>query len=291
MAKETATTRKTLTYVDGAWQDGNPQVLGPRSHAVWLGSAVFDGARAIQGRAPDLDRHCARVVNSARLMGLEPMLTGAEIEDLARDGIRRFPGDLDLYICPMFYPEDGFVVPDPESTRFILTIHESPLPEPKGISACLSSFRRPARDMAPTGAKAACLYPNVARCLREAQAKGFDTAVVLDPAGNVAEFAYANLFLVKDGVVSTPVPNGTFLNGITRQRVIALLRDDGVEVVERSVDFADVLEADELFATGNYAKVVPYTRIEDRDLQAGPVGRRARELYFRFAGGASVTSA
>ena len=283
MAKDTTTTSRTLTYVDGVWQDGNPRVLGPRSHAVWLGSAVFDGARAIGGRAPDLDRHCARVVISARLMGLEPMLTGAEIEDLALDGIGRFAGAADLYICPMFYPEDGFIVPDPASTRFILTIHESPLPAPSGISACLSSYRRPARDMAPTGAKAACLYPNVARCLREAQAKGFETAVVLDPNGNVAEFAYANLFVVKDGVVHTPEPNGTFLNGITRQRVIALLRGDGVEVIERSIDFADVLAADELFGTGNYAKVVPYTRIEDRKIEAGPMGCRARELYFRFA--------
>ncbi|MDP6785992.1 MAG: branched-chain amino acid aminotransferase [Rhodospirillales bacterium] len=288
MAKDTDWAGRTLTYVDGAWQDGNPRVLGPRSHAVWLGSAVFDGARAIKGRAPDLDRHCARVVKSASLMGLEPMLSGAEIEDLARDGIGRFGGDQDLYICPMFYPEDGFIVPDPASTRFILTIHESPLPEGSGISACLSSFRRPARDMAPTEAKAACLYPNVARCLREAQAKGFETAVVLDPAGNVAEFAYANLFAVKDGVVATPVHNGTFLNGITRQRVIALLRGDGVEVMERSIDFAEVLAADELFGTGNYAKVVPCTRIEDRDLQAGPMTRRARELYFRFAGEAAV---
>ncbi|MDP7241720.1 MAG: branched-chain amino acid aminotransferase [Rhodospirillales bacterium] len=288
MAKDTTTARHTVTYVDGTWQDGNPQVLGPRSHAVWLGSAVFDGARAIQGRAPDLDRHCARVVISARLMGLEPMLTGTEIEDLARDGIGRFAGDADLYICPMFYPEDGFIVPDPASTHFILTVHESPLPEPSGISACLSSFRRPARDMAPTEAKAACLYPNVARCLREAQAKGFETAVVLDPSGNVAEFAYANLFMVKDGVVATPVSNGTFLNGITRQRVIELLRSDGVEVIERSIGFSEVLAADELFGTGNYAKVVPYTRIEDRELEAGQMTRRARELYFRFAGQAAM---
>ena len=142
--------------------------------------------------------------------------------------------------------------------------------------------------MAPTEAKAACLYPNVARCLREAQAKGFETAVVLDPNGNVAEFAYANLFAVKDGVVHTPVANGTFLNGITRQRVIALLRGDGVEVIERSIDFADVLAADELFGTGNYAKVAPYTRIEGPGPTSRPDGRRARELYFKFAGASAV---
>jgi branched-chain amino acid aminotransferase len=137
--------------------------------------------------------------------------------------------------------------------------------------------------MAPTEAKASCLYPNVARASREAGARGFDAAVVLDPNGNVAEFGYMNLFFVGDGVVQTPAANGTFLNGITRQRVITLLRDAGVEVVERAVDFADLLSASEVFATGNYGKVLPCTRLEDRTLPIGPVYRQARELYFAFA--------
>ncbi len=81
----------------------------------------------------------------------------------------------------------------------------------------------------------------------------------------------------------TPVHNGTLLNGITRQRVIQLLKDDGHTVEERIVEFDEVLEADELFATGNYAKVLPCTKIEDRELQPGPIGTRARELYFDFA--------
>jgi branched-chain amino acid aminotransferase len=123
----------------------------------------------------------------------------------------------------------------------------------------------------------------VARTVGEAQQKGFDLGVVLDPNDKVAEFSYANLFMVKDGIVSTPELNGTFLNGITRQRVIQLLRDDGFQVVERIIDFNEVLGADELFATGNYAKVQPCTRIEDRELQPGPVATRARELYFDFA--------
>lgn len=157
------------------------------------------------------------------------------------------------------------------------------MPPFEGFSACLSSFRRPARDMAPTEAKASCLYPNVARSVGEAQQKGFDLGVVLDPNGNVAEFSYANLFMVADGIVTTPEINGTFLNGITRQRVMQLLRDDGHEIVERAIDFKEVLGADELFATGNYAKVRPCTKIEDRELQPGPVATRARELYFEFA--------
>ncbi len=275
--------RGTATFIDGRWHAGSPNILGAHSHAVWLASVVFDGARAFSGVAPDLDRHSARLVESAHILGLKPMLTAAEIQALAWEGIERFPSDAELYICPMFYAADGFVVPDPESTQFVLSVYESPLPTPTGFSACLSSFRRPARDMAPTEAKASCLYPNVARVSREAKDRGFDTAVVRDPNNNVAEFAFTNLFLAKDGAVHTPAPNGTFLNGITRQRIIALLRADGIEVVERAIDFREVVAADELFASGNYAKVQPCTRIETRGLEPGPVYHRARRLYFDWA--------
>ncbi len=277
--------RRALVYKDGDWMEGNPPILGPSTHATWLGSMVFDGARYMEGLAPDLDRHCARVVRSARIMGMEPAITGEEITELAWEGIRRFNGGRDtaLYISPMIYADSGFIVPDPDSAQFLLNIWESPLPPPTGFSACLSRFRRPARDQAPTEAKASCLYPNVGRAVGEAKAKGFDTAVILDPAGNVAEFAYTNLFIAKDGQVHTPQINGTFLNGLTRQRVIGLLRDAGVDVVERAIDFTDVMAADEVFATGNYFKVGPCTRIEDRALQPGPLYARARELYWDFA--------
>jgi branched-chain amino acid aminotransferase len=99
----------------------------------------------------------------------------------------------------------------------------------------------------------------------------------------VAELANANLFTVKDGIVFTPAPNGTFLAGITRARVIGLLRGAGLTVVEGTMDYADVAAADEVFSSGNFAKVVPVTRIDDRVLQPGPVAARARQLYWDFA--------
>jgi branched-chain amino acid aminotransferase len=278
-----AVDRKAFTYIDGSWRDGNPPLFGAMTHAAWLSSVVFDGARAFEGTAPDLDRHCQRVVHSAKAFGLLPMLTAGEIEELARDGIRLFDTEAELYIRPMFFAECGFIVPDPESTRFALTLYEAPLPGPKGFSACLSRFRRPAPDMAPTDTKASCLYPNVARAMAEAMSKGFDTAVVLDPDGKVAEFASANLFYAKSGAVHTPAPNGTFLNGITRQRVIQLLRKANLPVHERVIGYDEVLGADEVFATGNWAKVQPAVRVEQRDLQPGPVFRLARELYWDFA--------
>jgi branched-chain amino acid aminotransferase len=187
----------------------------------------------------------------------------------------------------MFYADAGFVMADPDSTQFVLSVYEAPMPSAAGFTACLSTRRRPAPATAPTDAKAACLYPNAGLALKEARGRGFDNAILLDPIGNVAEFATANLFIAKDGVVSTPVPNGTFLNGITRQRVIGLLRADGVDVRERTLTWAEVMTADEVFSTGNWSKVVPVTRVEDRDLQPGPVAQRARGLYWDFAHGRS----
>jgi branched-chain amino acid aminotransferase len=103
--------------------------------------------------------------------------------------------------------------------------------------------------------------------------------------GHIAEFGTANVFMAKDGVVFTPAANGTFLNGITRQRIVKLLRDDGVTVVEKSMTYAEFQAADEIFATGNFSKVAPYTRIDERPLEVGPLYRKARELYWAYAHG------
>ena len=135
----------------------------------------------------------------------------------------------------------------------------------------------------PVDAKAGCLYPNNARALIEANSRGFANCAVRDLVGNIAELATANLFIGKDGVVFTPAPNGTFLNGITRQRVVKLLREAGVSVVETTLRYSDLENADEIFSSGNYSKVMPVNRIDDRSLQPGPLYRKARELYWAFA--------
>jgi branched-chain amino acid aminotransferase len=277
---------KTWTYVDGDWVEGNPPLTGPRSHAFWLGSSVFDGARVFDGLMPDMDMHAARLNRSAAALGLKATMDVETIVGLTRDGARKFDGRTALYVRPMYWAEgDGpsAILPDPESTRFCLCLYEAPMPAPTGLSITLSRFRRPTIENAPTDSKAGCLYPNNGRAQREARARGFDNCLVLDMVGNVAETASSNVFMARDGVVYTPVLNGTFLNGITRQRTIALLRAAGVTVVEASLRYADFETADEIFTTGNYSKVVPVTRIDERAIQPGPFYRKARELYLDYA--------
>jgi len=277
-----------IFYYDGQWLDENPRLTGPMDHAFWMSTMVFDGARALKGLVPDIDAHCRRLSSSARAMMLKPTLTDEEVAELCREAVRRLPRDGDYYIRPMYFARDGFVIPDADSTEFVLAVYETAMPSEQGFSAHISAFRRPARDMAPTDSKASCLYPNTQRALAEAARRGFDNAVILDANGNLAEFGTANLWMVKDGVALTPAWNGTFLKGVTRQRVMELLRDAGTEVVETALTAGDLMAADEVFSTGNYGKVMPVTRFEERALQPGPVYRRARELYFEFAATTSV---
>ena len=277
---------KTWTYFEGLWHDGNAPIMGVRTHAAWLCSVVFDGARAFEGVTPDLELHCARVNDSAQKFSLIPLVSVEEWVKLVKEGIARFEKDASLYIRPMYWAERGgpwIQEPDPESTRWCLAIFEAPMRKPTGFSITLSQFRRPTIECMPVDAKAGCLYPNNARAIFEARSRGFDNAVMCDMLGNVAELATSNIFLAKDVLVYTPAINGTFLAGITRQRVIGLLRQNGVTVVEKSLLYSEFQAADEIFSTGNYSKVVPVTRIDNHPLPMGPFYTKARELYWAFA--------
>ena len=119
--------------------------------------------------------------------------------------------------------------------------------------------------------------------LAEARKKGFSNALVCDVMGNVAETATANIFLVTDGEVVTPIPNGTFLAGITRDRHILNLKQSGFPVFERVVTLSDFLKADEVFMSGNMMKVTPVSKFNDKKYQTGPISKKVREMYWDWA--------
>jgi branched-chain amino acid aminotransferase len=278
---------ETWTFVNGDWHEGNPPILGPRSHGFWLAASVFDGGRAFEGVLPDIDKHCARLVRSAKTIGLNSPVGADVIEGLVRDGVKKFAPGSELYVKPMVwgegYTKDAAIIPDPDDANYLVCIYVAPMPKPGASSITLSPYRRPSIECMPTDAKAGCLYPNNARAQREARERGFDNCLVRDLIGNVAETATSNIFMAKDGVVYTPAPNGSFLNGVTRQRVISLMRDIGITVVEKSLSYSDFTDADEIFTSGNAAKVMPITRIDNRDLQPGPFYAKARAAYWDFA--------
>lgn len=282
-----ATGTNIRTYFQGRWHDSDVSIMQAGDHGAWLGSSVFDGARFVNGRMPDLDKHCARVNASAEALMVTPTVSADDMVDMVREGLSHYAPDAAVYIRPMYWAINGDVtaiVPKADETGFAICLEEIPLAPPEA-SATLgrTRFRRPVLEDAVVNAKAGCLYPNNARMLTEVRSRGFSNALVNDAMGNVAETATANIFMVRDGVVFTPVPNGTFLAGITRARHIENLRADGVEVRETVLTFDDFEQADEVFMSGNMHKVTPVTAFEDRQYQVGPLTRRVREMYWDWA--------
>ncbi|MGV6848703.1 MAG: branched-chain amino acid aminotransferase [Marinibacterium sp.] len=275
------------TYFQGTWQDGDAPIMRAADHGAWLGSTVFDGARFVDGKTPDLDKHCARVNASAEALMITPTVSVEDMVEITREGLRGFAPDAAVYIRPMYWAIDGdssAIVPGPDATGFALCLEEIPMAPPEAsVTVTRTRFRRPVLEDAVVNAKAGCLYPNNARMLTEARAKGFHNAVVADAMGNVAESATANIFTVKDGAVFTPIANGTFLAGITRARHMENLRADGMEVHETVLTFEDIHDADEVFLSGNMNKITPVTAFDDTQYQVGPVTRRARDLYWDWA--------
>ena len=275
------------TYFNGAWHDGDKYILRAADHGAWLGSSVFDGARFFEGATPDLLLHCERVNNSARAMMLDPTVTPEEMVGIIKEGLSSFDRATSVYIRPMYWALDGsesLVLPKENSTAFSICLEQIPMAAAIA-SATLSrtKFRRPVLEDNVVNAKAGCLYPNNARMLAEARSKGFTNALVADAAGNVAETATANIFMVRDGEVLTPIPNGTFLAGITRARHIQNLREYGKKVSEAVLRFEDFEDADEVFMTGNMTKIMPVTAFEDKNYQIGSVAKLARELYWDWS--------
>jgi branched-chain amino acid aminotransferase len=282
-----ATGTNIRTYFEGAWHDGDVPIMRAADHGAWLGSTVFDGARRFEGVTPDLAAHCARVNASAEALMITPTVSTEDMVALIHEGLARYPKDAPVYIRPMYWALEGghlAIVPKEGATGFAISLEEIPMAAPDVTTTLTRTrFRRPVLEDNLTNAKAGCLYPNNARMLAEARSKGFGNALVADALGNVAESATSNVFMVRDGEVFTPVPNGTFLAGITRARHIANLRADGLMVHETTLSFDDVASADEVFLTGNMMKVTPVTGFDDRSYQHGPVTRRARALYWDWA--------
>ncbi len=282
-----ATGTNIRTYFNGEWHNQDVSIMTAADHGAWLGTSVFDGARYVSGLSPDLEAHCTRVNHSAEALMITPTVSVPDMLAIIQEGLAQYPKDCAVYIRPMYWAIDGdmtAIVPSRDKTGFCICLEEIPMaPEDATAKLTRTRFRRPVMEDAVVNAKAGCLYPNNARMLMEARAKGFNNALVCDAMGNVAETATANIFMVKDGEVFTPIPNGTFLAGITRARHITNLRADGAKVHETVLSFKDFEEADEVFMSGNMNKVTAVTAFDEVSYQMGPLTRRVREMYWDWA--------
>ncbi len=263
------------------WREAKVHVL---SHALHYASAVFEGERIYSGEVFKLTEHSERLAHSARVMGIELPYSVAEIDQATRDTVAAL-GIKDGYVRPVAWRGSEMMGISAQACKINLAIavwpwpsYFSPEARLKGIRLMTSKWRRPAPDTAPTDTKAAGLYMICTLSKHEAEAEGYDDALMLDYRGQVAEATGANIFLVKDGVIHTPTPD-CFLDGITRRTVIDLARARGWVVVERAIMPEELADADEVFLTGTAAEVTPVGQIDDYRYTPGEVSKTLLEDY------------
>lgn len=276
------------------WVDG--ELIPPErahapllTHSLQYGSGVFEGMRSYGGRIFENERHMARLINSAALLGY-PLPHGVDELCAAAETLLAMAGGPDVYVRPFAWrgAEDIDITGVRNRTHVGIALWH--LPDYYGTGAEIPSVTlargkwvRPDPDMVPLQSKAAGNYVAATLNRQYAKARGFSDCVVLDRHGHVVEATVANIFIVRDGRLITPPPVFC-LNGITRQCVMELAHDLGIPCAEEEIGYPDLLAADEVFLTGTAVEVTPAVRVEDRRYDIGPVARSLWQAYGRRVG-------
>jgi branched-chain amino acid aminotransferase len=275
------------------WRDAKIHVL---THALHYGSAVFEGARAYDGRIFKLREHSQRLIDSGKLLGFEipwtlDQIVAATEQTLKAQGIKNG------YVRPIAWrgPEQMGVSAQATKIHMAVAIWEwgayfSPEARLKGIRMAWAKWSRPAPNTAPTKAKATGLYMICTLSKHAAEAEGYEDAMMLDWRGQLAEATGANVFLAIDGVLHTPTPD-CFLDGITRRHVMGLARARQIKVVERAILPDELAKAQEVFLTGSAAEITPVREIGQYKFAPGAITKTLIEDFDRSVRAAEKASA
>jgi len=263
------------------WREANVHIL---THAMHYASSVFEGQRAYNGAVFKLTEHSERLHNSARILGFEIPWSVEEI-NAACNEVLKANGWTDAYMRPVAWRGSESMGVSPTGTEPHLAIaawewgkYYDPDVAAKGIRLDIARYRRPAPYTAPVHSKAAGLYMICTLSRQQAEARGFDDALMFDWRGQVAEATGANAFFVKDGSLHTPTPD-CFLDGITRRTVIDLARKRGVEVVERAIWPDELEDFEQMFITGSAAEVSFVREAGPWNFEVGELSRQLAKDY------------
>jgi len=261
------------------------------THALHYGTGVFEGIRAYHVKDDilvfRLEDHIQRLSDSAKIYGFEMPYTKGEICEAVLELIQKNDFHSSLYIRPILFKGVGGISLDsrhvPSSVSIIAFPYAKYFDESKlGLDVCVSTWRRVGDPAVPAIAKACGHYVNAVLARTEAAEGGFDEALFLDNSGNVCEGTGENIFIVKNGHISTPMTTSNILNGITRDTVINLIRDGRMSFSERSISRGELYTCDEAFFTGTAAEIAPIISIDRRPVgrgKPGPVTSQLREEY------------
>jgi branched-chain amino acid aminotransferase len=263
------------------WKDAKTHVL---THGLHYASSVFEGERIYNGKIYKLKEHTARLFFSAEALGMKIPFTQDEIS-AACIASAEAQGIKDGYIRPVAFRGSEMMAVSAQNTKIHVAIacwpwpsYFSPEEKLKGIRLDISRWRRPAPDTEPVHAKAAGLYMICTISKHEAEAKGYADAMMLDYRGLVAEATGANIFFVKDGSLHTPIPD-CFLNGLTRQSVIAIAKERQIPVIERHIKPEEMSDFSECFLTGSAAEVTPVSEIGTYRFKPGKLTEMLMNAY------------
>lgn len=276
--------RDGLIWLDGElvqWRDANVHLL---THAMHYASSVFEGERAYNGKIFKSREHSERLLFSGRELDIPIPYTVDEIEE-AKYAVLKANNLSDAYVralCWRGSGDDMGVASAKNPVRMAIATWEWGAyygdAKMKGAKLDISRWKRPSPETIPCFAKAAGLYMICTMAKHEAEAKGCSDAMMYDYRGYVAEATGANIFFVKDGVVHTPKPD-CFLNGLTRQTVIGMLKDKQIEVQERHIMPEELHDFEQCWLTGTAAEVTPVGQIGDFTFEVGDMARTIAEDY------------
>jgi len=277
--------RDGLIWMNGemmSWRDARTHTL---THALHYGSQVFEGERAYGGKIFKSDQHTKRLRQSCKYLDFDLPVSDQELNDI-KDAVLAENNIVDGYVRAFCWRGSEMMAISAQMTKIHLAVaawqwpsYFDPEVKMKGIKLDIASWRRPAAESAPVHAKAAGLYMICTLSKHAAEKKGFQDALMLDYRGYVAEATGANVFfLMDDGKLHTPIAD-CFLNGITRQTIIDLAQQQGIEVVERHIMPEDMAQAKECFLTGTAAEVTPVSQIGDYQFVPGQVTRALVDGY------------
>ncbi len=282
-----------ICYFEGEWVPMRDAKVSVMTHAFMYGTATFEGIRgywnADQGRLYGLKirEHVERIRQSCRILLMQDVPSVDELTRLIVETVRRNGFREDVYIRPSFYKSTaaiGVRLHDLENQLYIIALpFGNYIDTESGVRVMTSSWRRNADEALPARGKIVGGYVNMAFQKTEAELNGFDEAIVLTAGGHVNEASAANVFMVRDGVALTPPVSDDLLEGVTRKAIMELLTNEGIPVVERSIDRSELYVADEAFLCGTGVQVSPIIEIDHRPVGSGgigPIGRLVRDRYF-----------
>ena len=285
--------RDGFIWFDGRlvpWREAKIHVL---THGLHYGSCVFEGERAYGGAIYKTAEHTSRLFKSAEMMGFAIPFTEAEIT-AAKDEVVKANGAADAYVRPVAWRGSEMMAVSAQHSTIHVAIASwvwpsmfDPAVKMKGIRLDISDWKRPSPESAPCHAKAAGLYMICTLSKHAAEAKGYQDAMMYDYRGYVSEATGANMFFVKDGRIHTPLPD-CFLNGITRQSVIALARSLQIEVIERHIMPEELATFTECFITGTAAEVTPVSEIGPYTFKPAAISERLMGDYSAMVRGAAA---